>query len=845
MRNQGIGASQHRTGQGNSRDKSKERSTPGRIFPTPTVLPLRAPPTLRRLLHNPLFTITVLATLAFGLGAGTAMYSTVHTLLLAPLPYPEAHRLISLSSTNKEGQLTGASLVDLEDWAVSSLEHLAGYRRRSFGLRTGEDAKVRVVEVGMVTSEFLAALGVPPSFGRFFSRTEEQREEALIVLSDGLWRQALNADPDVVGRRVELNEVPYTVLGILPPGFAFPMDGYRTEALIPLSHRLYGHRRGLRSLEAVGRLREGVALEAAGREFRSLGRQLAAAFPETNADRGVSLRSFDEALRGVNRRALVLLSAAAALLLLIACSNVAHLLVARHLGQRHQLAVRQALGARPGQLVRQFLKEALLLSSAGAALGLLVAQVSLALLPTLLPLLGGRSGDAEGLSLEPAAFLFALALAVFTAILSTLVPTLLAHRLHPTELLGQATTAHRTRWRGALVVAQIASCVVLLLGSGLLLRSFVALLYQPPGFETAAVLRFGIGLPEARYDSDAKMASFHRRLSEELGSIPGVEAVGAMARLPLGGGGFRGAFRREGDDLPRERWPRTAVNILSPGTLEALRIPLITGRPFTWDDTPESPRILLVNKAWQRLHAPDSDPVGEDLVLNWSSSSHPAGSRWEIVGIVGDIHQRSLEEAPEPEVYLSMGQFPSEGGSYTVRTALPGTDLAAAVDATVARIDPDLQRVEAQPLHQVFQKSLEPRRVALGSSGAFALLALLLTTIGLYGVVAAGVVERRRELAIRRALGARRKDIVWLVLALGLRLGLVGLTLGWLAFLAVHERLAPHLVQTTVHDLPTHLGTALLILTVTALASWMPSQRAVRRPPASLLHGDNFYRGKT
>jgi putative ABC transport system permease protein len=796
---------------------------------------------LRALLGSPGFTIPALLTLALGLGANTAMFSATSGLLLKALPYPDPDRLVALYETRADQSRQPVSLLDLLDWRSQSqaFSGIAGYRPRSFGLGSG-GGNVTVVQAGMVTADFLPILGAMPILGRSFTGPEEIGESAVVVIGHRLWRERFGGAGDVLGRRILLNGVPRTILGVMPAGFEFPMDGKVPDLYLPLSRKDYGTDRETRSLGAIGRLKPGVTVERARTELQGIAARLARAYPGSNAKAGADVATLDEALRGRNRRPLLLLTGAGILLLVIACVNVANLLMARFFTRIHRVAIRTALGAGFGDLTRQFLAEGLVLSLLGAALGFLTAGAWLRLLPRVLPLAGGN-GLPAGLKADPlhlggSALLIALGLAAATALLFTLIPSLLARRSDLQKVLregGTSITSHH-RLSSSLVVGQVALSVMLLLAAGLLLRSFFAILAADPGFQSTGVLRFGIGLPDQRYGSDLKTLAFHDALLDRLARLSGVEAVGAVARLPLSGEGFSSTFVLEGAlPVTRERRPSAALNVASPGYFTALRIPLLAGRGFARQDGPGAPRVALVNQAFAQAHSHGRSALGRRLQVSWTSDTNPAGTWWEIVGVVGDVRQRTLAEGGRPEIYLPLSQYPLDGGSYVLRTARRDPALAAAVRAAVAALDPQLERIEPRPFADTVRDSLTDRRLALLLAGLFAGIALLLTAVGLYGVIAYSMAQRRREMALRLALGAQVWQVARLVLGQGLRLTALGTALGLAGFYALGRWIESQLYGVAATDPLTAIGVALLLALISLAACAAPSLRASRTEPMS------------
>jgi putative ABC transport system permease protein len=792
----------------------------------------------RALLRSPGFTVPALVTLALGIGANTAMFSATYGLLLRALPYPHPDRLVRLYETRGDQAQQPVSLADLLDWRSQSRDFsgIAGFRPRSFGLNTGGD--IAVVQAGLVTADFFSLLGATPIAGRAFTESEEVGEAPVAVIGYRLWRERFGGSPEIAGRRILLNDAPRTILGVLPAGFEFPIGGKVPDLYLPLSRKDYGTDREIRSLGALGRLRPGVTPAAARTELRGLAARLAQSYPGSNAKVGAEIQTLDDALRGKNRRPLLLLTGAALLLLVIACANVANLLLARALARVHPVAIRTALGARLGDLTRQFLAEGLILSLSGAALGLLIAGAWIHLLPLVLPLAGGGAlpvgSEADPLRLSGSSLLLALGLAAVTGLIFALIPTLGVRRSDLQTVLreGGGAVTPRHRLSSALVVGQVALSVMLLLAAGLLLRSFFDLLATDPGFQSRGVSLFGIGLPDARYGSDLKILPFHAALLDRLSRLSGVEAAGGVARLPLAGEGFTSSFTVEGaPPVPKERRPSAALNVASPGYFAALRIPLLAGRGFTRQDGPGSPRVALVNRAFAQRYVADRNALGRRLDLRWTSDINPPGTSWEIVGIVGNLRQRALEETSGPEIYLPIGQYPLDGCTYVLRTKRRDPAFAAAVRAEVSALDPQLERIELRSFAETVRESLSNRRLALLLSGLFAGVALLVTAVGLYGVVAYGVAQRRREIALRLTLGARAGQVASLVLGQGLRLTLCGIALGLAGFYGLKQGIESQLYGVTATDPPTVLAVAFLLALVSLAACAVPSLRAARIEP--------------
>jgi putative ABC transport system permease protein len=680
---------------------------------------------------------------------------------------------------------------------------------------------------------------VQPALGRAFTEEEEASEAHLLVLTERLWRQAFAADGAVIGRKVFLNEEPFTVIGVMPAGFEYVIGSVLPDAFFPLSRRDYCCGR-LGSQEAVARLAPGAGLQAARGELEAAAAALARDYPATNAGRSAGLRPLAEVVAGPRQEPLLLVSATALALLLIACANVAGLMLARGLGRAREMAIRASLGAGPAGWTAPFLTEAAALGIVGGIGGLAAARAVLRMVPAFVP----GAALAGPLRLDGAAFAFALALAAGVALVLGTAPAWLLRRADFAALLksgrGSAggATPGPSRLRNALVVAQVALSVMLLLGAGVLLRSLLRLAEVSPGFETAHAMRFGIGLPEKRYDTEQKLIDFHHKLIEKLAALPGVRSVGAASRLPLRGGsvGTGGSFQIAGANIPISQRPRAWVNTASPGYFEAMGIPLIEGRTFSWrDDQPGRQLVAVVNQTFARTYLKGRQRLGTLLDFRWTSELNPPGATREIVGVVGDTRQANLDREPTPEIFLSWSQIGADGGVYVIRAAGGETGLPRAIAESVAQVDPHLERLSVTPLDLVVERNLQNRRATIRLVGGFGALALLLAAVGVYGMVAFRAAERQHEMAIRMALGATAGEVRNLVLGHGLRLAAVGAAVGLAAFDPASRLLASQVYGVSATDPVSMAVAAALAVAAAGAASIGPSIRAARRAPMDLL----------
>jgi putative ABC transport system permease protein len=769
---------------------------------------------LRRLGRAPAFTVTVLLTLGLGIGANTSIFSAIHSLLLKPLHYPEPDRIVVLRLTRNSGAID-PSLYTITDWRdqTKTLESVAGGRIRSFGL-TAAGSPVSVIRAGMVTSDFPTVLRMQPTLGRSFSEREEIQNAPVAVLTDSLWRQRFGADPAILGQTLELNEEPRTIIGILPPGFDLPLNGAVPDLLIPINHADYGRVRGPGSLQAVGRLRPGVSARDAQGELQRIVEQLAKTYPE-NAGLGAAVEPLDEALRGRNRRPLILLAGAGLLLLLIACANVINLLLAQFLARRREVAIRVMLGAGVRRLAQQFFVDGMVLSALGAAAGLLLAALLQRGLPVALQYAGVR--PPQPIRLEVPAFLFALATLLLTSLLFTLFPTILA--IAPSVSAGRFS-------RRALIVGQVALSMTLLLSAGLLLRSFFNVMSIDPGFRTSQVFEFGIGIPEARYNTERKMVAFHSQVLRKLRETTGIEAAAVTSSLPLTG--TRGTdFEFEGSPIEKRQRPRVVVSVVSPQYFRVLSIPLRGGRTFSEFDHADAPRVALVNEAFAKAYG---SPIGKRIRTSWQNGAlNPGGAVSEIVGVAGDVRQKSLETAPLPQIYLCALQYGMEGGAYVFRAK----GIAVAAPAAVAAVDGRLESIRVKPMSEFVFNSVADRRMAALLLGLLAAVALGLTAVGIYGVISFLTAQRAQEMWIRIALGAQGWQVAALIVGQGIRLAAIGILVGAAASLWAGWLLRAHLYEIPPSDPLTMAAAAALLLVMAAAACGAPALSCYHRTDAT------------
>jgi predicted permease len=793
---------------------------------------------LRALRRSPGFTAVAVLTLALGIGANTAIFSVVNAVLLRSLPFREPDRLMSIS-TRYPQDATGYALSAPDFMSVRDLAEVfsgvAAYVPTEQAL-TG-DGEPAQVSVAVVSADFLEVMGATPVLGRDF-RAEENGEgrNAVVLLGHAFWRQRFGGDPRVVGRAVTLNGVTREVVGVLPPEFDFPA---RSQVYYPLA---YDSRfssataEGRRSeyLGVVARLRPGVTPERAGAALRTLSGRLRQQFRETNANVSLAPTPLREELLGEVRTPLLVLLGAVGLVLLIACVNVANLLLARSTARESEMAVRVALGAGRGRLVRQLLTESLVLGTLGGAVGLLLAvwgtHALVAVRPAEIPRLDAVRIDATVVA-------FAAAATLLTATLFGSVPALqvgrggLAGSIRESGRSGGAGRSKR-RLRASLVVVETALAVMLLVGAGLLIRSFARLTHVDPGFRTERVVTFELTLPRARYAEDPQILDFSGRLLQRVRALPGVQSAGISTGLPLSGARTILGFDIENHAPPRPGFIQDlVVKRATPDYLRTMGIPVLRGRDLDERDRADAPGVALLNEAAVKRYFPDEDPLGRRITFD--------GRRWlTIVGVVRDVPQFGLAEETRSEAYVPFAQLPSSSLVMAARTTGDVRALTGALRREVRALDPDLPIERFTTTRELVRESVaRPRFYALLLS-VFAAVALALAAIGIYGVISYSVAQRTREIGVRVALGAAPESVLRLVLRSVLALAALGVGLGLLLALAGTRLIAGMLFSVGAADPPTFAMVAIGLFLVAVLAGWLPARRATRVDPMVALRAE-------
>ncbi len=793
---------------------------------------------LRNLLKHPAFTALVVVTLALGIGASTAIFSVVNTVLLRRLPYAQAERIVAIQEIDpkgKRGQVTPANFLD---WRAQNtvFAHLAAILTRPANLALGDQAER--IELAMTSANFFAVFSAEPERGRLFIPTDEQAGHApIVVVSHALWQRRFGGDPELVGKSISLDGQSYTVVGIAPAGFQYPD---RTEVWVPpfrlaptLNERMDPTQvRGFGMLSAVALLKPGVSLQQAASEMETVTARLRQQYPDTNNRRFNRVVSLKAHLVGETGSMLLLLFGAVSFVLLIACANVANLLLAGAASRQKEMAIRTALGASRWRVMQQLLTESTILALAGGAFGLLLALWGVALITKLLPQDFPRLAENN---LDWRVLSFTLGASVLTGILFGLAPALQISRTDVQESLkesgrGASGSKRHNRLRNLLIVGEVALSVVLLAGAGLLFRSFLHLQSVNAGFTQQQVLTVRLTPSGPNYSRDAVYMSFYSQVMQRISDLPGVQAVGAINTLPLGKGPTAG-IRIEGAPLEtRDKWPSTNYRGVSADYFRAMNIPVVQGRAFSDRDTENAPLVMIINQALARRDFPNENPLGKRINLG---GNNPQGQPiwWEIVGVTADVRNLELREEATPEFYTSALQDTWTGMSVVVRTTVEPASLTPEVRRIVAEVDKSAPVSEVKTMEHIVDEAVTQPRFNLFLLGLFGGIALLLSAAGIYGVTAYAVTQRTKEFGIRMALGAQVGDVLRMILGQGMRLIAVGLVIGLLASFALTRLLKSLLFGVSVTDPLTFVAITLLLTLVALLACYIPARRATKVDP--------------
>jgi putative ABC transport system permease protein len=799
---------------------------------------------LRVLRRNPCFTLGAILVLALGIGANTTIFSIVNATMLRPLPYDDASRLMQVWHVPPAKSFPGLTLFSVSpanylDWKAqsTSFESMSvyGWRNLTFG---GTDHP-EVVPAAAVPPEFFAVLRSQPLLGRTFSADEDRPNARVILLGHKFWRDRFGSDPSVVGRDISVNSQRYTVVGVMPEKFLLPSFA---KVWVPLgwsdTERAV---RGNHNYLVIARLKPGVQIQQAKAELGAISTRLEQQYPEDDKGWGATLIPLREELVGDVRTALLVLLGAVAFVLLIACANVANLVLAKTLARGKEMAIRNALGASRGVLLRHILAETMLLSVLGGGLGLLLARFGVAVS---MKLLADRLPSFVEVTLDPQVLGFTLLLSIAAGVLAGLVPSLRYSRVDVNEVLKQGTRGTSDsggKTRNLLVVCEVALSLVLLIGAGLMMRTLWELRNVRTGFDSSNVLTMNVAVPRDRFPSPSSQISFFQETLRRVRALPGVEEVGAIDALPLNGqGGSHQPFSIEGRPvLPMADQPEVDVRGITPGYLRAMRVPIIRGRDFAESDAAGRPGVALISEALARRFWPNEDPLGKHLTLTFFP-----GIPREVVGIVGDVKVDSLHETrPVDTIYEAVNQvtaptgqtWESFGLTMTVRTKSDPHTAISAVTEAIHQVGPDIPVTDVLSMDDVIAQSMSPQRFNMMLLAAFAGLALLLAAVGIYGVLSYTVRRRVREIGIRMALGASQSDILQLVVSDGMKPILTGVAIGLTAALALSRLVASLVFGVPATDPLTFTVVALLLVAVGIVANTLPAYRATRVEPVQTL----------
>ena len=795
---------------------------------------------LRNLRQNPGFALITVATLALGIGANVAIFTVAKNVLLDPLPYPESDRMVVIQESNPSSGLPRFSVsplnfLDFED-RNQTFDAMAAIISESYALLDGDGQPERLKGL-QVTGDYFKVLGIDPLMGRLITpENDVVGAEKVVVLGHRFWQQRFGGDSTILDRLLTLNGESYRVIGVLPAG----IENIR-DLFVPMAAAIDFQEigRGAHYLGVRGRLAAGIDIEQARVDLARVAAQLEEAYPESNTGWTTIVEPLRERMVRDFSSIIWMLFGAVGLVLLIASANVANLLLARIASREKEMALRTALGASRWRLVRQFLTETTLLSLLGGGLGILLAWRGTKLL---VGMSASAIPRAQEVTVDSGVLLFALALSLLTGLAFGLIPALQASRTDLSGPLkdsgrGQAGSRAGSRLRRGLVLAEVALSVMLLVGAGLLIKSLSRLLDVDPGFEPAGVMTARLDLPEARYAEPEKQSAFFRQLTEGFEALPGVESAGVVIPMPLSGAGFVQTLHIEGNEIPEpNQAPKSNVRSVTENYFDTLRIPLLAGRVFQKSDDFDAPQVVVLNDAAAKKFFDGQNALGQRVTFD-----DPQGEEitWmTVVGVVGDVHHEDLAVATDPEIYWSYSQRPFQWSTLVVRTAADPATLTQPLRKVAAGIDPELPLYEFRTLEQIVTESVAQPQFNSLLLGLFAALALLLATLGVYGVISYSVTQGLREIGVRLALGAERARILGLVLRRGLTLVGLGLAVGLTAAFFASRVLSSMVYDISPTDLATYGLVALVLVAAGAAACLIPALRAIRVDPVVILRDE-------
>ncbi len=788
---------------------------------------------LRMLVKNPSFTIVAVLALALGIGANSAIFSVVNTVLLRPLPYKNPGRLVMLweEATHLGFPKNTPSPANFIDWRAQNtvFEAMAAMVERSFNL-TGVGEPERF-DGRRVSANLFDLLGVQPQLGRAFRAEEDKPGSRVVILSNGLWQHRFGGDPRVIGQAVSLNGESYTVIGVMPGSFQFPTR--RDQLWVPLAFDAKeAASRGNHFLEVIARMKPGVTLQQAQAEMSTIAARLAQQYPEENLRVGSVVTALQEQVVGDIKPALLVLLGAVGFVLLIACANVANLLLARAAARQKEIALRLALGAGRSRLTRQFLTESVLLAVIGGAVGLLLSIAGLRVLKTFIP---DTISQAQAISIDAKVLVFTGLVALVTGIIFGLAPAMQVSHLDINDTLKEggrdaAGGTRGNRIRALLVIGEIAVSFVLLMGAGLLINSFMHLRNLHPGFRANHLLTMKIPLSEVKYPDKERRSPFYAEVLRRVQALPGVQSAAVAGNLPLTYDGDSMPIGIEGrTDPPPDQRPDVILRVVGPGYFSTMGIPLVRGRDFSEQDKADSARVVIVSEKTARHFWPGENPIGKRLKPGSTSRNIP----WiEIIGVVKDVRQNDFVSEPKMQMYMPYQQLNSFApNALVVRTNVEPLSLAGAVRNAIWAVDKDQPVSNLRSMDEIVSEAVARQRFSMLLLGIFAALAMVLAAVGIYGVMSYSIAQRTREIGLRIALGAQKSDVLKMILRQGLRFVAAGLAIGLAASFVLTRVMASLLFGISATDPATFVSISLVLIAVALLASYIPAVRAMKIDP--------------
>ncbi len=788
---------------------------------------------LRMLVKNPSFTIVAVLALALGIGANSAIFSVVNTVLLRPLPYKNPGRLVMLweEATHLGFPKNTPSPANFIDWRAQNtvFEAMAAMVERSFNL-TGVGEPERF-DGRRVSANLFDLLGVQPQLGRAFRAEEDKPGSRVVILSNGLWQHRFGGDPRVIGQAVSLNGESYTVIGVMPGSFQFPTR--RDQLCVPLAFDAKeAASRGNHFLEVIARMKPGVTLQQAQAEMSTIAARLAQQYPEENLRVGSVVTALQEQVVGDIKPALLVVLGAVGFVLLIACANVANLLLARAAARQKEIALRLALGAGRSRLTRQFLTESVLLAVIGGAVGLLLSIAGLRVLKTFIP---DTISQAQAISIDAKVLVFTGLVALVTGIIFGLAPAMQVSHLDINDTLKEggrdaAGGTRGNRIRAPLVIGEIAVSFVLLMGAGLLINSFMHLRNLHPGFRANHLLTMKIPLSEVKYPDKERRSPFYAEVLRRVQALPGVQSAAVAGNLPLTYDGDSMPIGIEGrTDPPPDQRPDVILRVVGPGYFSTMGIPLVRGRDFREQDKADSARVVIVSEKTARHFWPGENPIGKRLKPGSTSRNIP----WiEIIGVVKDVRQNDFVSEPKMQMYMPYQQLNSFApNALVVRTNVEPLSLAAAVRNAIWAVDKDQPVSNLRSMDEIVSEAVARQRFSMLLLGIFAALAMVLAAVGIYGVMSYSIAQRTREIGLRIALGAQKSDVLKMILRQGLRFVAAGLAIGLAASFVLTRVMASLLFGISAADPATFVSISLVLIAVALLASYIPAVRAMKIDP--------------